>query len=67
MVVDTSALVAIIRNEPERDALMERLAETPAPFIAAVTWMETRMVVLSRSAITASLPFATSWQQLDFR
>lgn len=49
MVVDTSALVAIIRNEPERDALMERLAETPAPLIAAVTWMETRIVVLSRS------------------
>ncbi len=49
MVVDTSALVAIIRKEPERNALMERLAETPAPLIAAVTWMETRMVVLSRS------------------
>jgi ribonuclease VapC len=49
MVVDSSALVAIIRNEPDRDLLMDRLAEAPAPLIGAVTWMETRMVVLSRS------------------
>ena len=49
MVVDTSALVAVLRNEPDGTALMDRLAQHPAPVISAVTWMETRMVLLSRS------------------
>jgi ribonuclease VapC len=49
MVVDTSALVAIVRNEPERDVFLERLAELPrAPLISAVSWMEAHMVVLAR-------------------
>ena len=47
MVVDTSALVAIVRNEPERDVFLERLASQPrAPLLSAVTWMEAHMVVL---------------------
>jgi ribonuclease VapC len=49
MVVDTSALVAIVRNEPERDLFLERLAGLPrAPLLSAVTWMEAHMVVLGR-------------------
>ena len=49
MVVDTSALVAVLRNEPDGTALMDRLAQHPAPVMSAVSWMESRMVILSRS------------------
>jgi ribonuclease VapC len=49
MVVDTSALVAIVQDEPEREIYLERLASGPrAPLLSAVNWMETHMVVLSR-------------------
>ena len=49
MVVDTSALVAIIRDEPERTSFLRRLAEAADPQMLAVTWMEARMVALSRT------------------
>lgn len=49
MVVDTSALVAIVQNEPERAVFHERLASLPrAPLLSAVSWVEAHMVVLSR-------------------
>lgn len=49
MVVDTSALVAIVRNEPEREVFLEQLAGLPrAPLLSAVSWMEAHMVVLGR-------------------
>jgi ribonuclease VapC len=49
MVVDTSALVAIVRNEPECDEFLQHLAALPsAPLLSAVSWMEAHMVVLSR-------------------
>ena len=48
MVVDSSALVAIARREPERDLFLERLSDEAAPAMAAVTWTETRIVLLSR-------------------
>ena len=49
MVVDTSALVAIVQDEPEREVFEERLASLPrAPLLSAVSWMEAHMVVLSR-------------------
>jgi ribonuclease VapC len=48
MILDTSALVAIIRNEPERRIFLERLSNTPATAMSAVTWMEARMVVVGR-------------------
>jgi ribonuclease VapC len=48
MVVDTSALVAIIRKEPERRMLLERLSNARTAAISAATWLEARMVVFSR-------------------
>ena len=48
MVVDTSALMTIARNEPERTSFLRRLAEAADSQISAVTWMEARMVALSR-------------------
>jgi ribonuclease VapC len=48
MIVDTSALLAIARNEPERDSFALRLAEKPSPAMTSVTWMESQMVMLGR-------------------
>lgn len=49
MVVDTSAIVAIARNEPERGLFIDKLADAPGAVIASATWMESQMVVFSRS------------------
>jgi len=45
MVVDTSALVAILRDEPERDAFLDVLAITEDPVISAATLLECSMVL----------------------
>ncbi|HXE44339.1 MAG TPA: type II toxin-antitoxin system VapC family toxin [Conexibacter sp.] len=44
MVLDTSALVAILRDEPERDAFAELLARADDPVISAATLLECTMV-----------------------
>lgn len=48
MVVDTSALVVIVRNEPERRSFLKLLSDAETPKLAAVNWMEARMVVFAR-------------------
>jgi ribonuclease VapC len=45
MVVDTSALMAILRGEPERDQFIQAIANHPDPVISAATLVEARMVV----------------------
>lgn len=45
MVLDTSALVAILRGEPERDAFLDALATTEDPVISAATLLECSMVL----------------------
>jgi ribonuclease VapC len=49
MVIDTSAVVAIARAEPERGAFLQQLAQAPSLVIAAATWTESRIVIFSRS------------------
>jgi ribonuclease VapC len=44
MVLDTSALVAILRDEPERPAFLQLLASTEDPMISAATLFECSMV-----------------------
>ncbi len=44
MVLDTSALIAILRDEPERDAFLARLASAEDPLISAATWLECSIV-----------------------
>ena len=49
MVVDTSALVAVLLGESERDALIARLAEAEDPLISAATLVEASIVMLAKS------------------
>lgn len=45
MIVDSSALVAILRNEPDRDIILRALVSTPYRAMAAPTLLETSMVI----------------------
>ena len=48
MVVDTSALVAILLNEPERRRFTESIAADPRRLVSAATLLETAIVLQSR-------------------
>lgn len=49
MVVDTSALVAILLEEPERDTFVEQIAEAEDPMVSATTLAEASIVMQSRA------------------
>ena len=55
MVIDTSALIAIMGNEPERRAFNERIEAATTTCISAASLLETRVVLFSRSGDTAVL------------
>jgi ribonuclease VapC len=48
MVIDTSALIAMLRNEPERDVFSRAVYRDSVRLISAVTKFETSMVALGR-------------------
>jgi ribonuclease VapC len=48
MVVDSSALIAILLGEPEGDALAVALAGAEMPVICAPNWLEAMMVISAR-------------------
>ena len=48
MVVDTSALIAILLGEPEAESLKAALSEAVEPSISAVSLFEARMVMTAR-------------------
>ncbi len=45
MIVDTSAIVAILRGEPDADRYIEAIGEAAQPLISAGTYIETAIVV----------------------
>jgi ribonuclease VapC len=48
IVVDTSALLAILNGEPERNRFLDILANDDQPMVSAVTLYETMLVVGAR-------------------
>lgn len=48
MVIDTSGLVAVLFDEPERDEFVRKIAEAPRRLISAGTLIESSIVVESR-------------------
>ena len=48
MVIDTSAIVAILQNEPEAAALERTMVASPIRLVAATCVLEARMVLVSR-------------------
>jgi ribonuclease VapC len=49
MVIDTSALVAVLFGEPERDRFIELLADAEDLLISAATLVETSIVMLAKT------------------
>ena len=55
MVVDSSALVVIMDNEPERNRFNELIEAAPVTYICPVNALVTRIVLFVRSADSAAL------------
>jgi ribonuclease VapC len=53
MVVDSSALLAVVFEEPEAATFAELLASQTATLISAVSWLETAIVVEARKGRAA--------------
>ena len=51
IVIDTSALVAILNHEPERTAYFEAIAAADRRLVSAVTYQEAGQVLLARRGI----------------
>jgi ribonuclease VapC len=59
IVVDSSALIAILRREPEADGFLQIIAEAESCLVSSVSLLETSMVLAGRTGD------ATSWTELD--
>ncbi len=59
IVVDSSALIAILRREPEADSFLQVIAAADGCLLASVSLLETSMVLAGRTGD------ATSWSELD--
>ena len=49
IVVDSSALVAILRREPEADSLLRAIAAAEGCLLSSVSLLETSMVLAGRT------------------
>ena len=59
IVVDSSALIAILRREPEADAFLQIIAATDECQVSSVSLLETSMALAGRAGDS------TSWADLD--
>lgn len=50
MIIDTSAIVAIALNEPERDRIVDAILDAPAAKISAASMVEISAVLIRRMA-----------------
>lgn len=48
IVIDTSAVIAILRREPERDLFADIIGEADATFLSTVGYLEATMVLVGR-------------------
>lgn len=51
IVIDSSAMIAIVNREPERIPMLEKIAAAEGSFMSAVSLLETKMVVRSRFGV----------------
>ena len=59
IVVDSSALIAILRREPEADDFLRVIAEAQGCLLSSVSLLETSLVLAGRTGD------ATAWADLD--
>lgn len=65
MVVDTSAIIAILFDEPERDVFARRILEAENRMMSAVSKLESRMVALTRSGDEGRFHLDRLFERLD--
>ncbi|MFH1572149.1 MAG: type II toxin-antitoxin system VapC family toxin [Gemmatimonadota bacterium] len=65
MILDTSAIVAILLREPEHESLRARLAGAPTLGVSAVTLLESAIVLSARLARDAQGILARFIQETD--
>lgn len=66
MVLDTSALVALLFLEPEAASVAQILSEEGALFLSAFTLLETQIVVAARKGAEGSRELDLLFHTLDF-
>jgi ribonuclease VapC len=59
IVIDSSALIAILHREPEADGFLRIISEAQGGLLSAVSLLEVSMVLAGRTGD------ATSWMELD--
>lgn len=59
IVVDSSALIAILRREPEADSFLRIISEASGCLLSTMSLLETSLVLAGRAGD------ATSWAELD--
>lgn len=64
IVIDSSALIAIVNREPERPQFLRRIAAADQRLISAATLLETKMVVLGRFGHAAIADFTTLVEEM---
>ncbi len=55
MVIDTSALIAIVRGEPEREAFLRALSQDPVRIMSVAGYLEAVEIFISRLDSTAAV------------
>lgn len=65
MIVDSSALVAIILNEPEEEAMLTAILRAPAARISAANWLEAAVVADRRRRPTAPDRFGVLMDMIE--
>jgi uncharacterized protein with PIN domain len=63
VIVDTSALMAILRDEPDADSYATALATADNPRISAATYLETA-IVIDMSRIRSPAVTSTNWSPM---
>ena len=57
MVIDASAIVAILQNEPEQDTFIEAIESADICLISAASFIEASIVILTRYGMDGILDF----------
>ncbi len=55
MIVDTSALLCVLLDEPQAGRVLEAIVDAPAPRMSAANWFELAMIVEEHGGRLASL------------
>jgi ribonuclease VapC len=55
LIVDTSALLAVLLDEPEAGRILDAIVDAPSPRMSAANWLEVAMIVEEKGGRLASL------------